>query len=363
MSELTDGSSSGAPAENVRRWLRRWLPRFFLVVGFALLVYAVSRYPLAEIVRACRRFGPWVALTPLVALGWVCCNASALYLLLDKRVPWRQVLRIRLVGDGYNALLPLAGMGGEPYRVKHLAAFVPMEQAVTGVIRDRILNNASGMFFTSLWLALAVGHFALGGSLRFAVIAYAGIAPVVGLAIMLLVLSTLPGRAAGVLARWLGARSQSVVTLPPAKLARVFAWYLAARAIGPLEFALLLWLLGLGFDPITILFCYSLHHPAGTVGFVFPGGVGLHEGVSVYLFSLLGFPGPAGVAFALARRGRMLVVGFLGVALHLWGLRSARRQADAEPLRPHRPVEAKDGVGASPRTAEAPATAGVEKVA
>jgi hypothetical protein len=333
LSELIDGKSGETPVERVRRHLRRWAPRVFLVLGLALLVYAVSRYPLGEIARACLRFGPWVALTPVVALAWICCNASALYLLLDKQVPWRQVLRIRLVGDGYNALLPLAGMGGEPYRVKQLSAFVPVDQAVTGVIRDRILNNASGMFFTSLWLALAVGHFALGGSLRFAVIVYAAVMPVVGIAIILLVLSTLPGRAAGVLARWLGAKSQSVVKLPPAKLARVFAWYLAARAIGPLEFALLLWLLGLGFDPITVLFCYSLHHMAGNIGFVFPGGLGLHEGVSVYLFSLLGFPGPAGVAFALARRGRMLGVGFLGVALHLWGLRGARRSAGAAPLR------------------------------
>lgn len=43
----------------------------------------------------------------------------------------------------------------------------------------------------------------------------------------------------------------------------------------------------------------------------------MFEGAAVVLFGVLGFPGAAALAFAMARRGRMLVVGLAGVAVHL----------------------------------------------
>ncbi|HEY3354026.1 MAG TPA: lysylphosphatidylglycerol synthase domain-containing protein [Polyangia bacterium] len=303
----------------------RWTERLFLLVGLGLLGYVVSRYPAADIGRACLRLGPLVALTPLLALAWFGFNTTALYLLLDRRVPWRHLLRVRLIGDGYNALLPLAGFGGEPFKVKHLSPFVPVDEVLTALIRDRVLENAVGMLFTSVWLAVAVGTIVMAASFRAALVTYAALASAVGIAIVLLVLTRLPARVGGRLARWLGAGTQEAVALPPSRLTRVLCCYLAARVTGTLEPAVLLWLLGLGVDPVTTLFCYSLHHAAGTVSFAIPAGLGVFEGTSVYLFSVLGFPGASGVAFALARRGRMLLMGLLGVALHLGQLRARGR--------------------------------------
>jgi len=314
------GAVETTPAPDGRRRRSPWIDRAFLLVGLALLVYVVSRYPLAEIVRACQRLGPWVALTPLLALGWFCCNTSALHLLLDRRVPWLRLFRIRLISDGYNALLPLAGLGGEPFRVKHLSEYVPTDHVLAAVIRDRVLENAVGMVLTSVWLAIAVGHFGLKGPFLVVVVGYAAFAAVVGVTVILLAATALPSRVGNVLARRLGVTSPGVVRCPPAKLIPVLGCYLAARVIGTLETALLLWLLGLGFDPLTILFCYSVHHMMGNIGFMFPQGVGVFEGTSVYLFSVLGFPGPLAVAFALARRGRMLLMGLIGVLLHVVGL-------------------------------------------
>src|SRR5262245_33305940 len=86
-----------------RKWsVPRWVDKVFLLIGLALLVYVVSRYPMAELERAIRRLGPWVATTPLVAMLWMFCNTSALHLLLDKQVPLLRLLKIRLIGDGYN---------------------------------------------------------------------------------------------------------------------------------------------------------------------------------------------------------------------------------------------------------------------
>ena len=48
-----------------------------------------------------------------------------------------------------------------------------------------------------------------------------------------------------------------------------------------------------------------------------PAGLGVFEGAAVYVFGALDASGPAGLTFALARRGRMLTIGLIGVVLHL----------------------------------------------
>ena len=46
----------------------------------------------------------------------------------------------------------------------------------------------------------------------------------------------------------------------------------------------------------------------------------MFEGTSVFVLGIIGAPGPLAIAFALAGRGRMLVVGLFGVSLHLAAL-------------------------------------------
>jgi len=87
-----------------------------LAVGAALLAYLVSCFPLADIADACAKAGPGIAITPVVAMGWFTCGARSLSNLLDGAVPLRALVHNRLVGEGYNALLPAAGLGGEPFK-------------------------------------------------------------------------------------------------------------------------------------------------------------------------------------------------------------------------------------------------------
>jgi hypothetical protein len=56
---------------------------------------------------------------------------------------------------------------------------------------------------------------------------------------------------------------------------------------------------------------------AGFVGFFMPQGIGVTEAATVGVFRVLGLSGSAGVAFALARRGRMLFMSVAGVLLYL----------------------------------------------
>lgn len=312
--------------------LPRWIDKVFLAVGLGLLIYVISRYPLDDLLGACRQLGPLVVLSPMIAVGWVLCNNQALWLLLDRRIGWWKLLAIRLTSDGYNALLPLAGMGGEPYRIKHISAVVPLDETLTAIIRDRVIENAVGLAYSALWLALALGRYPLETTVESGIVTFCVVGTAIAAGAILLVATSLPGKATARLTKLFGAPAHVTVRLPPGRFLHVAAWYVAARLVGTLEITTLMWLLDLPFDPMRDLFVYSMMQVAGFVGFAIPAGLGVYEGTSAYLFEILGYTGPQGVAFALARRARMLVVGLIGVTLHLIGAARDRRAAPTEPL-------------------------------
>ena len=308
---------TAAPRGAPKRWWLRHLDLGFLVIGLSLLGWMLSRQPLSEIYDAAVRMGPIVFLTPLIALAWFPTHTCALWVMLECSVPWRELFYVRLVGDGYNALLPMAGMGGEPFKARYLSRYVPMDRVVTALVRDRVIDNAIGFLFSAFWLAFTLPRMALPVVLRDALWAYAGIAAVLGGLSCWLVISRLPGRLGRVLGRWLSGSSQEPPRLPLRRAIHAALWSMASRVLGLCEIGVVLYAIGLPVDITTIAFVDSALNAAGFVGFAFPQGVGVFEGSSVYLLGCLGVSAPAALAFALARRGRMLLVSLLGVVVHL----------------------------------------------
>lgn len=297
-----------------------------LVIGLALLAYVLSRYPLGEVYDACRRIGPLVLVTPVIALGWHACNTSAFSVLLDDQVPWRSLLWNRLVGDGYNHLLPLAGIGGEPFKLRHLTHWLPSDRIVAALIRDRVIESSFGLLFTGTCLALTQHHYALPTALRTALWAFIGVCFVLGLSAFAVVSSRLPGRAGAVVGRWLGATELSrLERLPLSSLLRCLAWHFPARVLGLVEVGVMFWLLDLPVDLAAVAFCDNFLNAGGFVGFAIPQGIGVLEGTSAFAFQTVGYPGALSIAFALARRGRALIVSLFGIALHTLALRRGHR--------------------------------------
>ena len=304
----------------------RWVDKVFLVIGFLLLAYVVSRYPIDDLGEAVGKLGIGVVLSPCAAMLWITCNTCAIHQLLDKRVPWPRLLQIKMTSDGYNALLPLAGMGGEPYRLKHISTFVPFDETLTMIIRDRVTENAMGLAFTATGIAVGLGRYAIDdASIRASMVIYIAVGLTISLAAVLLMVTSLPGRASAWLAKRFGTSSQGAVRLPPGRFVHVLFWYLCARLAGVLEVAILMWLLGFGIDPPRDMFIYSVLQAAGFIAFPVPAGVGVFESAAAWVFDVLALPGPSGIAFALARRGRMLAIGLLGVGLHVVSMRRARK--------------------------------------
>jgi hypothetical protein len=312
-------------ARSHRRAARRLREVLPLVAGAGLLVFVVSQAPLGAIAGAAGRAGPLLLVVPIVALGWHACNTSAFRVLLDGQVPWRVLYWNRLVGDGYNNLVPLAGLGGEPFKLRHLSRYQPTDRVAAALICDRVIESAFGLVTTGLCLAYAVGSITMPSALRGALWAFVAGAFVVAILAALLVVSALPGRAGALVARLLGGGSPDALgRVGVRKLLRVLSWHVPGRLLGLLEIVILFALLGLPLTITHVVFTDSLLNAAGVVSFAIPQGLGVFEGTSVYLFGLLGHPGPLALAFALTRRGRLLIVSGLGVVLHLTSLPGAR---------------------------------------
>jgi Lysylphosphatidylglycerol synthase TM region len=320
--------------ETTKLRIPRWVDRIFLIAGLGLLAFVVTRFPFADVLAACARVGPVFAVTPFIALGWFSCNTAGLYTLLGGRVPFRVLLWNRLVGDGYNALLPLGGFGGEPFKLRHLSEFVPAEQALTAMLRDRLTENAVGFSFSAAWLTLGVSRFAHGGALRIALLGYAIVAFVVSICYATALSTRLPGRLGAAAARWLGIQGEAVEPISAGRLLTAASFYLLGRVLGLVEITALFALLGLPFDPLTIGFAYSALQAVGFIAFFIPQGLGVLEGTSTWLFALLGFPGALGVAFVFARRGRLLLVSVFGVLLHVGARAATAMQTRRDEVRP-----------------------------
>ncbi len=296
----------------------KWIDKVLVVIGLALLVYVVSRYPFSDITKAVGDMWPTVMLTPLFALGWMCTATTALYTLLERQVPWWKILWIRLVGDSYNALLPMAGFGGEPFKLRQLSYYLSPTVLMSTFIRDRILDNVVGFAWSAVGCTVGVLSFELDDKVRIGLIGYSVVCVAIGVFGTALVLTRVPGKLGGWLAKLLGDVSpEQIEPLPVGRVVQILFWYTCSRVLGLLEKVTLLWILGAPHDFASAAFVDGFLSAAGYIGFMIPQGLGVFEGATIYALGVLGAPGPAAIAFAFARRGRMLVVGLFGISLHV----------------------------------------------
>jgi hypothetical protein len=308
-----------------------WVRRGFLVIGVALCAYMVSRFPLSQIGDACIQLGPWVFLTPVIAMGWFAANTTALFSLLERRVPWPALFWNRLVGEGYNALIPAAGIGGEPFKLRQLSQYVETHRAVVALINDRLIDNALAFAYSGGTVAIGALTIHMNAGVKTSMLAYGAAGIGIAAVFVTVMVTTASSRLGGKIAKLLGAEQLGHERVRLSVLALAAFWTGMGKLIGLLEIALLFHLLGLSFTLGDVFFTAGALSAAGFIGGAIPQGLGVAEAATVGIFGLLHFPGPAAVAFALARRGRTLLVSVAGVTLHLvFGRSTAQVAAPAE---------------------------------
>ena len=309
-----------------------WVRRGFLLLGVGLCAYMVSRFPLSQIGDACIQLGPWVFLTPVIAMGWFAANSTALYNLLERRVPWPALFWNRLVGEGYNSLIPAAGIGGEPFKLRQLSSYVETHRAVVALINDRLIDNALAFAYSGGTVAVGAFTIHMTATVETSMITYAAAGIGISVVFVVVMVTSASSRLGGKIAKLLGAEQLGHERVRLSVLGMAAFWTGMGKLIGLLEIAWLFHLLGLDFTIGDVFFTAGALSAAGFIGGAIPQGLGVAEAATVGIFELLHFAGPAAVAFALARRGRTLLVSVAGVALHLaFGRASAEQPEQTAP--------------------------------
>lgn len=305
---------------------RRYLDAAALLVGLGVLIYVFSREPLGAIADAIGAMSGVVFLSPIVMLLWFPAHAVALWELVDRAVPLPALLYQRFVGEGYNALLPMAGLGGEPFKLRHLGRYLPTEAGVAALLRDRVIDNAVGFACYAGCLALTLPNVELPSTMLTALWVFVAIAAALAILSIWLVGTRMPGRLGRKLGKWLGGSDSEPPPLAGRLLVRAIAWSIVSRVINYAETSILLAAVGAPHGFAATAFVDGAMNAAGFVGFAIPQGIGVVEGSSVYILGALGVAGPGALAFALARRARILVLALVGVAMHLTSTVMTRRR-------------------------------------
>ena len=261
-------------------------------LGLALLASLWSRFTLEQVRLAFHEVG-W-GMLPLISLSllWLPWDALTLARLLRPGALGFRLVWLEWSCDSLCTLIPLAGLGGEPFRYRHLPGYT--EQPVQVVVAYRGLHAWAG-FFTAIagaalcWLTdqpgLPWGKLALigagvwtGGALAFA-----------------------------------RAHQRYWVELPGRRLLSAFGAKLVSRSLQISELAAVLLALGVPLTPSGLLLIHSSLMAASSLFSFIPGGLGVHEAALLSACEHLGMSPDIGFKLGLIRRFRQLGWSLLGL--------------------------------------------------
>jgi 1L-myo-inositol 1-phosphate cytidylyltransferase / CDP-L-myo-inositol myo-inositolphosphotransferase len=304
----------------------------FYSAGLLLLAALVSRMPLESIEEAFRGVGAGVVLAFVAAPLWYAANAFGIGLLVGGRVRFRHLFYNQVVGEAMNTIVPLAGLGGDLFRVRHLGEFVGTAAATRAVVQDRLVHALSGPLFAGAAIGLTLWMVPLDPGLTAGLAATAAVLLAAGLALLGFALTPYPTRwSAALLRRLTGSSAEQIESLPRKRIAALLGVKMIGRMLNLVEIAIILRLLGLEANAELVVAIAGLLSASAVVFFMVPQGLGVNEAGIAGAFSMLGLAASSGLAFGLIRRARVVTWAGIGLALQLaaWGWKRLRARAPA----------------------------------
>ena len=307
----------------------------FYGAGLLLLTWLASRMPFESIGAAFSNAGAGVILAFATAPLWYAANAVGLGLLLGGRVGIRHLFYNQVVGEAMNTIVPLAGLGGDVFRVRHLSGFVGAGPATRAVVQDRLMHALSGPLFAGAAIGLTLWLVPLDPAVAAGLAVTAALLIAAGALLLLFMLTPYSTRWSGALFRRLSSGSSEGTFAPPRRrlVLGVLAAKLAGRTLNLVEIAVILRILGLDAAPELVIAIAGLLSASAVVFFMVPQGLGVNEAGIAGAFSMVGVAGPYGLAFGLIRRARVVTWAALGLTLHTavwaWTRLRARRPEEA----------------------------------
>lgn len=301
----------------------------FLALGLALLGGLLAQADLADLWDSARRvgFAGMAVVLGVFALSFWADVASWHVILVGVPFDWRWSARlyaIRMVGEAYNNVTPMASVGGEPvkawllktnYNIRLRESSASLVLAKTTIVMSLAAFVAGGLLMMLMHPALArdftwAGAAALGMLVLFSVVFFL---------MQRLKLSSFVARGIG--NGRFGRRLSGLIAFAEDLDARFLHFYSAhrVRLTSSLVFACVSWVLGmveiyvamlwLG-APITVPEAWIVEALVQTVRigvFFIPSGLGAQDGAFMVIGQALTGDASAGLALALLRRCRELI--------------------------------------------------------
>jgi len=215
-----------------------------------------------------------------------------------------------------NTVVPLAGIGGEPFKVKHLSRWLPLGEASQAIVLDRLIHAVSGLIYSSVLLFITIYLTPFSPSLKFSLMLAAGLLAVLGFVLMFFSFSKVPNQLTHfILKRFSSFEVLSQQKLPKITYAACLSYKLLGRVINLIEIYLILRLLGITVTPGRMAIVAAFIAASSLFINVIPQGLGVAEAGITGAFSLIGLAPHLGLTFGLIRRARIIFWALFGIAL------------------------------------------------
>jgi phosphatidylglycerophosphate synthase len=292
-------------------------PILFYLLGVIILFALILNMDLYSVSESLALIGNKVFLIFSIALTWLIANTICISILIKGRIPFLDLLYLQFVGDAYNTIIPLAGVGGEPLKLKLMTNWVNWEIATTTIVTDRLIHAITGTLFTSLTVLCAVLFVDLSPELNLILTL---VSAVVGLFGLILLWLTLRGASSSI-SKFFLKRLQVVNEYrnEPVSVPRFFAAFsfkFLGRVLNFFELFALFSVLGYGASLVDVVSVAGMISTSGAVLFFIPQGIGANEAGISTAMSFLGYSASLGLTFGLIRRARMIFWALFGVGLH-----------------------------------------------
>jgi uncharacterized protein (TIRG00374 family) len=320
----------GKPAPEESRWMQIFR-LCGVIFGIVIVTFVIHQVGWAKISRSLEMLGWGYAIVIIYPVSWILFNTFGWRMALHEqyaRLPFANLVQIRLAGETFNSLLPSGYVGGEPFKVKLLSRWIPTHEATSSVLIAKAAQSIGLVLFVGLGLTMGKRR----GQVKMAHHPKTLMALLVVSFGIFFFTVLLTRRSFSRLGRWLHSltghpwlkkQEAKLVALDDSigafyregkkRFLGSVLWHGAGWIAGAFEVAVIFYLIGHEVSWREAWFIGAMAQLAAVVGLFAPAGIGLYEGGHYLAASALGLAPELGVTVALIRRVREIFWDFVGL--------------------------------------------------
>lgn len=333
-----------------KRSLGKLLRRVLTVIGVGVFLFLIFYVGWQNILDNIAHFGFWFIVILVLQMVWVIPPAFSWYIIqnsLCKRAPLLFFLRIKIISDSMNTIIPAANLGGDALRFYLTKPRIPLKEGIAGILLDKTVESIAGTLFMAIGFLINILFFSIPRELIMPVIICL---LVLILAIALLIFFQFRGfyRSAMNCFGWIPAvrrllgKNEETLRIIDENMRRLYTHgkinisltvglHFMGRLTGTFEVMIIMWVLH---QPVSFLGAWFIS-AAVTIGntilFIVPGHWGVQEGMYVLVLKIMSFSPSVGLSLGIIRRIRRIFL--LGLGLLLFNLEKEKQEKNSIPQR------------------------------